>query len=57
MGLKAPSLNLLMTPNRVMRWTRQKGETSYRETWAGWKSGPARTLKFSKDKFKLLHLG
>jgi len=39
MGLKAPSPSLLMTPSWVLRWTRQKGEPSYRdldrlEEWA-----------------------
>lgn len=29
----------VMTPSWVVRWTCQKRETSYRETWTGWRAG------------------
>ena len=40
------------TLNWVARWTCQEGESSYRQTWTGWKSGLARTACLTKTKAK-----
>jgi len=49
MGLKAPSLSLLMTLKQVLRWTCQKGEPSYRDTWTGWEEWAGKNcVKFNK---------